>query len=155
MQEMTDRYLYRGVSARMYADTGGIIRPRKTDAFTYSFHWGERGAKYNSGIKYGESEANAVVRHQLNQEGFPTSGVSTTPHYERAVVYARGKGGTSNGYVYRIDRDRLTDFDIREFVVAEYVKEPSIPEDDEVILVTPDGGAVPAEIADVLKIGQE
>jgi hypothetical protein len=87
-----------------------------------------------------------VIRHQLNQEGFPTSGISTTPHLERAVVYARGKSGDSEGFVYKIDRTALTARGVDEFVVARFCS-PSIPEDDEVILVVQGGGAhLPQEL---------
>ena len=73
----------------------------------------------------------------FNQEGFPTSGISTTPHLERAAIYARGKDGLSIGFIYKIARARLKEHDVREYIVADYATYPSVPEDDEVILVTP------------------
>ncbi|MDQ3267572.1 MAG: hypothetical protein M3P47_02420, partial [Pseudomonadota bacterium] len=88
---------------------------------------------------------NAVIRHQLNQEGFPTSGISTTPHLERAILYARGKDGASGGHVFKIDRSLLLHNSITEFKVAQYCV-PSITEDDEVILVTPDGARLPPSV---------
>lgn len=139
-------YLYRGVSVDLYNRQKGQLMPKKIEEFTYTFHWNEKGLKWNSGAKWGSSETNAVIRHQLNQESFPTSGVSTTPHFERTRIYAMGKNGLSAGYVYKIDRSLLLTYGVREFVVSQYTKEPSIPEDDEVILVASDFGALPESI---------
>jgi hypothetical protein len=127
-----DAYLYRGVSARFHRDNGGLLKPKVTGAFTYNFHWGEAGAIWG-GITWGSSLHNA------------TSGISTTPHIERATVYARGKDGRSEGYVYKIDRPKLHQHGIQEFIVAHYCK-PSIPEDDEVILVAPEGLHLPPDL---------
>jgi hypothetical protein len=120
----------------MYREHNGRLIPKKSGEFTYTFHWDEPGLKYDSGATYDASETNAVHRHQLNQEGFPTSGISTTPHLNQAKVYARGRDGRSAGYVFRIDRSKLADQGVREYVVAKFVKDPSIPKDEEVILVT-------------------
>ena len=66
-------------------------------------------------------------------------------------MYARGKDGCSNGFVYKIDRALLVMHGVKEFVVSEYARTPSIPEDDEVILVTPDAASL-AEAVIVEKI---
>lgn len=122
------------------------MKPKVMGAFTYNFHWGEPGAKWNSGITWDSTKTNAVIRHQLNQEGFPTSGISTTPHLERAALYARGKDGDSQGFIYKIVRAELEKHHVLEFVVAEYAKFPSVPEDDEVILVPSDSSHLPKEV---------
>ena len=129
----------------MYKSNGGRLVPKKLESLTYAFHWGEPGTKYGSGIKYGSSETNAVIRHQLNQEGFPTSGISTTPLFERAKRYAISKD-TPRGYIYKIDRSLLQQYGVREFPVANFAKFPSVPEDQEVILVSSDFGELPPEI---------
>lgn len=139
---MDARYLFRGVSVRFHAANGGLLKPKTQGPFTYNFHWDEPGFVWDSGVTWDSTETNAVIRHQWNQEGFPTSGISTTPHLDRAIGYARGKEGTSEGYVYRIDRAALGAHSVREFVVARYCS-PSILEDDEVILVAPNGGHLP------------
>jgi hypothetical protein len=102
-------------------------------------------------MTWDSTTTNAVIRHQFNQEGFPTSGISTTPHLKRAIVYARGKDGCSIGFVYKIDRALLAMHDVKEFVVSDHARTPSIPEDDEVILVTPDAASL-AEAVIVEKI---
>ena len=48
----------------------------------------------------------------------------------------------SSGYVFKIDREALKNQGVVEFVVAQFCT-PSIPEDDEVILVVPDGAHLP------------
>lgn len=140
----TVSYLYRGVSARFHRDSAGLLKPKVSGPFTYNFHWGETGAVWG-GITWGSSSHNAVVRHQINQEGFPTSGISTTPRNERARVYARGKDGRSEGFVYKIDRVKLHQYGVQEFIVANYCS-PSISEDDEVILVAPEGIHLPPDL---------
>jgi len=137
------KFLYRGVTRKFYEKNSGRLNPKTWECFDYTFHWDEPGVTWDSGATWDKSEENAVMRHQLNQEGFPTSGISTTPYLERAKVYARGREGHSSGYVYKIDGSRLATHGVTEFVVAAYVKEPSIPEDDEVILVAEDFGALP------------
>jgi hypothetical protein len=139
-------YLYRGVSEKYHQDSGGILKPKVVGAFTYNFHWGESGAYWDSGITWDSTPANAVIRHQFNQEGFPTSGISTTPHFERATIYARGKDGLSLGFIYKIARARLKEHDVREFIVADYAIYPSVPEDDEVILVIPNSQHLPEDL---------
>jgi len=92
----------------------------------------------------GETEEYAVRQHQWQQEGFPTSGISTTPHFERAKFYAR------DGVVVKINRSLFKKYGIKEYVVKEclrkYPEDIACPEDDEVILVKKDCGHFPKEI---------
>ena len=136
------KYLYRGVSLEMHQKNGGQIVPKACGPFTYSFHWDEYD--WTSGVTWDESETNAVIRHQLRQEGFPTSGVSTTPHFERAKYYATHNG--KDGVIYKIDRDILAYHGVKEFPVAGFATSPSIPDDEEVILVASNDEALPSEI---------
>jgi hypothetical protein len=48
--------------------------------------------------------------------------------------------------VYEINRAGLDRCNVREFIVAKYVMRPRVPSDDEVILVTASGEALPAEL---------
>jgi hypothetical protein len=120
--------------------SGRGLEPKRSGSFSDSACYGE--AKYDEGWNYGESEANAVLRHQLDQKGLPTVGISTTPSYERAAYYATF-GGRRTGYVYKIDRESLAAHRVREVVVGAFTPAPSIPEDQEVILVSVNGGALP------------
>ena len=143
-------YLYRGARESIHRKNKGQLVPKKTEPFQYAFHYGE--GTYGSGATYGPSQTNAVIRHQLNQGGFPTSGVSTTPHFECAKFYAT-HNGKQTGYVYKIDRSLLAGHNVREFVVSQLAKRPSVPEDEEVILVASDFGPLPDEIVvDVIPV---
>lgn len=152
---MGSRFLYRGVNADMHR-LGKGVQPKQQGPFEYSPPYGDPEAPYGSGWTYGKSGANAVVRHQLHQAGHPTSGVSTTPVFGRAVVYAThcADGGQCQvGYVYKIDRCKLQQHGVTEFVVAAYTVNPSVPEDEEVILVGLDNGPLPQEvIVEVLEV---
>lgn len=139
-------YLYRGVSFEYFEKTNGKLIPKSDNSFTHIFKYGERGLTYGSGATYGSSSKNAVLKHQYNQEGYPTSGVSTTLHIARAQFYATDGGKYKTGYIYKIDRNLLEANGVTEFIVADYVKMPSIPEDDEVILVEKNYGILPDEI---------
>lgn len=138
------QFLYRGVSESYHLSNNGFLRPKVQGLFAYGFHYDEPGNGWDSGATYDSTQTNAVIRHQLNQEGFPTSGISTTPHIDRAIIYARGKDGKSSGYVFKILRSDLEINGITEFVVAQYCRQPSVPEDDEVILVVSEGLHLPS-----------
>lgn len=145
------QFLFRGVSEKLYLANDRFLKPKVQGPFTYAFHWNERGHVWGSGAVWGSAPANAVIRHQLGQEGFPTSGISTTPHIVRAIVYARGKDGTAKGYVFKIIRSALERHGVTQFVVDQ-VCEPSVREDDEVILVTSQDHLPPAVIAEVMQV---
>lgn len=143
-------FLYRGVSEKFDQDNASQLMPKVSGPFEHGFCWDEPGIQFDSGMTWDTTITNAVIRHQFNQAGFPTSGISTTPILERAIVYARGNDGCSNGFVYKIDRALLAMHGVKEFVVSEYARTPSIPEDDEVILVTPDA----ASLAEAVIVGK-
>ena len=146
-------FLYRGVSLEIHRRNEGRLHPKSFGPFTHNFKYGEGGLKYGSGATYGSSSINAIIRHQLNQEGFPTSGISTTPDFERAKFYARGQEGCFTGVVYKIVCVQLDAHGVKQYIVAEYKNSPSVPEDDEVILVSADFGPLPNEvIAEVIQI---
>lgn len=76
----------------------------------------------------------------------PTSGVSTTPYKARAEYYALAGGAGKTGVVYVIDTSVLVPNHVRQYDVNAIVPMPSVPEDEEVILVADDYGALPPEI---------
>ena len=142
---MEIEFLFRGASEAFHQANGGLLKPKAQGPFTYEPHWDEPGISWDSGVTWDSTSTNAVIRHQLNQEGFPTSGISTTPHLERAILYARGRDGTSGGYVFKIDRKALQHHGVDEFVVSKFCA-PSIPEDDEIILVVPEMLHLPSAV---------
>ena len=141
---MDSRFLYRGVSRNQYNRDGGL-RPKSVGSFSYVFR-ADGSIRAGEGAVAGKTESNAVLRHQLRQEGFPTAGISTTPLVERAAYYATKGHSGQVGRVVKIDRTLLPTLGIREYIVREWVENPAIPLDDEVILVVPDGGALPPEV---------
>jgi hypothetical protein len=50
------------------------------------------------------------------------------------------------GYVFKLDRDALGNIGVKEYVVSEWVDNPHIPEDEEVILVAQDMGKLPGDV---------
>ena len=84
--------------------------------------------------RFGKFSEHAVRAHQMDSDRYPTSGVSTTPHRERAESYAQG-----NRIIVRIAVERLAAHGIETYRVSDYVPPELItkPEDDEVILVRP------------------
>lgn len=145
---MTDEmpeFLFRGASARMHAELDGQLIPKISTAFEYGFKWGELGAKWGDGSTWGSSAANAVIRHQLEQAGYPTSGVSCTPHFERARFYALHGCTLAEGIIYKIDTEVLRASGVQIYRVRDFAREPSVPEDDEHILVVGNGRPVPQE----------
>jgi hypothetical protein len=137
------KVLYRGVNAEMYAATHGELCPKETKAFLKSPKFGL--AQWGNAF-WGENAENAVIEHQQHQVGHPTSGISTTPILERARFYATSGGKSPHGYVYIINVEVLASEGVTAYVVSDIVPMPSIPEDEEVILVANDFGALPKGI---------
>ena len=144
------KFLYRGESKEMYEKNNGQLIP-KGNEFTHVFTPSDHLYPSNS-IFVGECEQNAVVTHQsgelMAEQRFQSAGISTTPIFERARFYAihiRGSK-TTDGWIYIINRNILRELGIEEKVVSELVEFPSIPEDQEVILVAKDRGTLPKEI---------
>ncbi len=95
-------------------------------------------------FRLGEYEEYAVRQHQWEQKGFSTAGVSTTPHPERAKIYAR------DGVVVKINRAILSEYGIKEYIVKDYLEkfpeDIAVPEDEEVILFKEGCSVFPKEI---------
>jgi len=139
------RYLYRGFCIERYQNVTAALTPKAPGKFEHIFcHDGS--IKRDGSAMYGSSEKNEVLRHQLNQAGLSTAGVSTSPHHYRAVFYALSGGKNKKGIVITIDRGSLSKYGVHEYVVSATVISPSVPEDEEVILVSLDGGPLPPGI---------
>jgi len=136
------RLLYRGFGLGTVAET---LIPKQSGNFEHLFHH-DGLIKHDGSAAYGKSARNAVLLHELHQKGYPTAGISTSPHRHRALFYALGGGAHREGTIITIDRDKLVEFNVVEHPVAATVTNPSIPEDEEVILVSKFGGALPLAI---------
>ena len=144
-------FLYRGVNEELHARLNGELYPKLSRPFSSSPRWDQ--AQWDNAY-WGESEQNAVIEHQQHQAGYPTSGISTTPHFARATFYATHGGKYSTGYIYVIDRSQCESLGVSVYVVNEIVPFPSVVHDDEVVLVAKDFGALPRSlIIEVRKIG--
>ena len=143
--------LYRGVNLELHGTLKGELHPKEILPFRKSPKFGR--AQFDNAF-WGECKQNAVVEHQQHQAGYPTSGISTTPHIERARFYATRGGKDDSGYLYVINRDVCDALGVSVYVVSEIVPQPSIPEDDEVILVAKDFGPLPRDVViEVVKYG--
>ena len=115
--------LYRGVSKELYKEYKGELRP-KGYKFTHMFTPSEHLYPSRS-IFIGECEQNAVVIHQyaelMDEQGFRSAGISTTPILEIARYYATHNNDltTTDGYVYVIDRTKLDKFEVEQKIVSE------------------------------------
>lgn len=61
--------------------------------------------------------------------------------------------GSADGFIYKIDSTQLKQYSVDMYVVSAYAR-PSIPEDDEVILVTPDGWPLPKALVEMLPLSE-
>ncbi len=134
------RYLYRALR-KEEIDAGYVLIPKSQKPFQ---NHPRVGIDTRLPFKLGEQEEYAVRQHQWKRNGFPTSGISTTPHFERAIDYAR------EGVIVKINRQLCSKYGIREYVVKEYLdkfpEDIAVPEDDEIILVKENGNSFPKEI---------
>ncbi|MDK2742178.1 MAG: hypothetical protein NDI90_04630 [Nitrospira sp. BO4] len=138
---MTHAFLYRAL--RSDEIEAGCVLISKTQG---SFEAGPRlGIDTRLPFALGPTEEHAVRQHQWQQNGFPTSGVSTTPHLERARFYAAARG-----VIVEIDRRLFSMYGVRECVVnlilGEHPVDIAVPEDDEVILVRDEAGPFPKQL---------
>lgn len=137
------RFLYRGVNKQIHETNDGELIP-KGNKFTYTFKFGD--FKFNEGVVFGETIKNAVHGHQKNSKIYKTSGISTTPMYERALYYATNRNKHEVSYVYKIDTALLSFYKIYEYIVNDIEEFPKNREDNEVILVAQDNGVLPRKI---------
>lgn len=127
----------------MHQKLNGVLMPKTNHTFsTYpKFDLAEW-----DNVFWDDSQENAVIEHQQHQAGYPTSGISTTPHLSRAKFYAFHNNKYSKAYIYVINRLLCESHGVSEFVVNNIVPKPSCPEDDEVILVANDFQALPSSL---------
>ena len=150
----TKMYLYRGMNIKMYNELKGQLIPRGTMT-TANLFPGEHLFPSDNSFP-GNHHLNAIDKHQnpnrYHEEDFKNNSayLSTTPHFKRAKNYATN-GNTLPGYVFYIERSTLTELNIHEYSVSELATIITVPEDDEVLLLTnPVGAPLPKEV--IIKI---
>ena len=138
---MNEKYLYRALRAEEI-EAGNILIPKLQDLFRAN---PRLGIDTRLPFALGPTEEYAFRQHQWKQIGFPTRGISTTPHYKRAEFYA-----SRNKVIVKIDRKLLNKYDIIEYIVKDWLgitsNDIAVPADDEVILVRNIDGDWPKEI---------
>jgi hypothetical protein len=133
------KILYRGISIKMFKAANGHLIPKAIGKkFETEVCCGDPHAECGLGAQAGNGVANTVLLHQYGQRGYPTSGFSTTPHKERAKIYATY--GNEPGLILSFCTDNLQDSNVEIFRVRDHVESPSVSDDDEYILVTKDYG---------------
>jgi hypothetical protein len=135
--------LYRGVNEKLYGELNGELRPKDDKPFLNHPKWDQ--AQWGN-VTWGESKHNAIVEHQQHQAGYPTSGISTTPLYDRALFYATELDINSTGYIYVIDRSKCETLGVSVYEVNKIVPFPSVIIDKEIVLVANDFGILPQEL---------
>ncbi|HKZ39402.1 MAG TPA: hypothetical protein VJ044_00480 [Candidatus Hodarchaeales archaeon] len=137
---MEGPFLYRALRPEEI-NAGYVLIPKSQEPFQAE---ARLGIDTRLPFQIGLTAGHAVNQHQWKQNGFPTRGISTTPHIERAKFYAQ-----TNKVVVKIERGQFEKYKIREYAVKEWVVSPldiAVPEDDEIILVQDTDGIFPKEI---------
>ena len=90
----------------------------------------------------GERVEHAVREHQWCGK-YITSGISTSPLFERASIY-----GAQTGVVVEIDTTKFVELGVEAYKVADHVDPEFVvcPEDQEVILCYREGESLPREV---------
>jgi hypothetical protein len=137
-------YLYRGVSAEFFKNIGGKLSPKiMNEEFSEFAQFGGESVSYGSGNVFGKSNVNAVIKHQYQQRGIPTSGVSSSPFIERARYYACSGGKNEKRYIFIMSIESLSIHGVSIYRVNDLVRAPALYEDDEHVLVANDFGVIP------------
>jgi hypothetical protein len=137
------RYLYRALRRDEIAQR--VLIPKEQEPFAAN---PRLGIDTRLPFTLGPTPEHAVRQHQWQQRGFPTRGVSTTPHLHRARLYAKHR------VIAVVSRNLLPGFGIEEFAVNDWLgrhpEDIACAEDEEVILVAGTLGPLPAEIIERL-----
>lgn len=133
---MKNKYLYRGVNIDFHNNKIGLNV--KADKLTRVAQFGDQMGKH---LKMGESLENGILAHQTDSSFFKTSGLSTSPKIEIAKKYATYQN--KKGVVYKFDIEKLKENNIDIYTVSEFIENPKVPEDCEVIIKTKSNSNLP------------
>jgi len=138
--------LYRGVNCDMYSKIRDdeYIKP-KARTFEAVLRY-DGSIKLDGSATFGKTFQNAIIGHQFDSGIYMTSGISTTPDFGRAENYALNNGKYAIGYVFVFDTEILNMDDYELLKVSEFVKSPTKPHDEEIILKRKDNKVIPLEI---------
>jgi hypothetical protein len=135
-------FLYRALNEKEI-ESGNILVPKSSNEFSGSLY-----PPFTPSADVGNSTRNAIKNHQTCSNTFPSKGISTTANYEIALGYAK-----TNKVIAIINRDLLKKYSIEQYVVKENIHSDDITkhQDDEVILVYKQTGALPKAIIHEIK----
>lgn len=144
-------YLYRGINVQQYQSLirTCTLQPQGHEFALVIYHDGT--FKHDGSFTFGKSQQNAVAAHQTNSNIHKTSGISTTPHLHRAIYYALNGYQNSIGYILSFNRYKLIENKIELFIVKDYVPNPTIAENDEVIIRAKNDSAINLSIIESIK----
>jgi hypothetical protein len=134
---MINGKLYRGVNLMMFME-GRALLPKGSVVEAPLYH----GSGFHGLGRMGSCVSNAIRPHQWDSAKNPRGWVSFTPHYEVASGYALW-GGVASGVVFEVDTELLETNGVLAERVADHVKRPHKPKDEEVVLHYPPGGSLP------------
>jgi hypothetical protein len=138
--------LFSGISVDKWERDRHQLVPKAIEKpFRSSVCCGDPRAVCGFGAELGQSAINELIAHQWPALNARTSGISTTPHRERALAYATRNGQRQTGIVGHIDVGRLRASGARAYVVNRLLPISYEPKDDEVVVVAADFGALPPE----------
>ena len=148
------KYLYRGECEDLFQMRNGKLFPKKPyEKFAGYACAGAQHVVCGSGVQFGESDLNTVIQHQWAQAGIPTSGISSSPHMDRAKFYALIGGDAKKGYIFKLSVELLRECGVSIYRVNDWVPNPAVPQDDEHVLVAWDFGQIPeSAIVEVMAI---
>lgn len=108
--------------------------------------------RYNGSATFGSSILNAVNGHQICSNKFKTSGISTTPFWERARHYALKNEVYSKGVILELNINKILKEEIELFEVNKMIINPNSQEDNEVIIRKIDNQAFPLSLFKIHEI---
>lgn len=108
--------------------------------------------KHAGSITYGLSSQNAVFGHQINSNKFPTSGISTTPIWERAMYYALKGLKKGNGVILEMNLNNLDKSEFEWHEINKLIANPTCREDNEILIRRFDNDVFPLSLFKIHEI---
>lgn len=108
--------------------------------------------RYDGSATFGSSIQNAVNGHQISSDKFPTSGISTTPIWERAMYYALRGLNKGNGVILEMNLNNLDKSEFEWHEINKLIANPTCREDNEILIRRFDNGVFPLSLFKIHEI---
>jgi hypothetical protein len=144
--------LYRGENwdCWMQIQRDNFVKP-KGHKFEIMFNHNGK-IDYDGSATYGSSIQNAVNGHQISSKNFTTSGISFSPIWERALIYALNNNKYKSGVILEFETNEILDNSIELFDVNKMINHPTFREDNEFIIKRRDNQVFPLSMFKVHEI---